>query len=329
MVERYENVELDRSMELEAPERVRDERGSVRTLGVSSAVGLLVGGAALVGAAIGNTEVDIEPEVKHATTEATMVKWENMADILAAEGTFELQSAANYAVNVNVELPGDGVPGIGWVTGKLSDAASWMLPDYETSLASDCAGEMQVIVPTAEIKQETTGEKLSLEVDMSTVEINSYYDQCSADQDNDSQRAYYQALAVFRDGLVKVTPLDQKTVPKPDVVMEDIDDNASNSLNNRALESMAKTCGPKLEKQAAKSVEQAVEEVVVNLTDLSADNVDVTTINGDKIDWHSKDKDLTKLTMPYTQMEPTVKNFKFDKQSCDTAEMEVVGEGAK
>lgn len=306
----------------------RDERGGTKL--AAAAVGTVCCGLALLGSI--HAGVEATPTVHDATNKAKIVDWEEMSKILAAEGTFIDTANADVNVHMDYNLPGSGIMGVGSVVGFFSDK---LAPDYSETMKVQCAGKLQEIVPVSAVKQEVDGSKLHLAIDMSKIEINPYCVDSSADVDPSTSKSLYAGLIILRDGLSKVGKtlhiVDDNTLPKPDVLMEDVTDNSKSALESESVQSMVKTCGPKLNNIAKESAIQGVRKTVLGLTDIKPGNLEVVaSYENGRIKWTvPKDEQISKIAQKFVSMEPTVKGFDFDQESCDTADMQVIGGGAK
>lgn len=320
MVDRYEAFTQNRA---------RDERGGTKL--AASFVGATCLSLAVLGAAL-HGGAEATPTVHNATNKATIVDWQEMSKILAAEGTFEDTANADVNVHMDYNLPGSSIPGLGNVVGFFSDK---LAPDYSEAMKVQCAGKLQEIVPVSAVSQKVEGSKLNLSIDMSKIEINPYCDTTSADVDTSTSKELYSGLIILRDGLSKVGKtlhiVDDNTLPKPDVLMEDVTDNSKSALASEAIQSMVKTCGPSLNDIAKKSAVQGVRKTVLGLTDIKPGNLEVAaSYENGQIKWTvPKDKTIEKISQKFVAMEPAVKGFDFDQASCDTANMQVIGEDAK
>jgi|GEM_PF-5376728 len=288
--------------------------------------------AAMVGGMFSSNGVDIEGSLHNAFTSADIKDYQYTDTLLAGEADFSNKAAAQLKVKVNVNF---------YVLGKdvIPDQAT---PDYEENISFTGAGKLQVFVPPAAVAApKKDGNKLDLTVDASKVYVNSYYMNTNDDVDGDGEKSFfYDTLNTARDlvsnaGSLIALPFGHRNdvanfLPKPDVVMNDVSDNAETQLKTEALQAMETTCGPKLNDTILDSVKQGLQK---NAATFGYDekNVDVHVINTDKpVDWkYPSAKEISgiygKEGSNSLEAEPKVDAFKFTGKTCNTDDMVILG----
>lgn len=272
--------------------------------------------------------------VKHGSkTNTKFVEWKNTSSILAAEGKFINTADAQVNVHMKADPPSLGILNINKIpfSGFVEDKIA---PDYNEKFHIVCDGNLQEIIPVTAITQShTSNGGILATVDMTKVVMNPYCESTAATVDPSTAQVFYDGYTVARDLVTKIGKLthtmNDNTLPKPDVMLNNITDNSKNRLTIESLQSMKEVCAKPLASTINDSAKQGVEVMMTTLRDdLSKKNLTVETKGVPA--WRAPtDKVMEKSTQKYMEFQPSLKKFTYDKASCDTTNMTIIGGDAK
>lgn len=295
----------------------------------SAAMSLCVGLGLMANLLDHETGVSATATVKPgSSTNAVMEKWTMTSDIIAAQAEFTTDSNAVIGVHMQAHTVLDKIPFLGTVTGKTADIA---MPDYNQKEEAQCHGKMQEIVPAEALTKTVKNNHMTLSIDMSKIEMNPYCVYTETTVDPGAKKSIDDVEAAARDGANHITSLVGIDLPKPDVIMNNITDKTKNALAAKSLQSLLKTCGPKLNTDAGKSAEQGVQQMVLKLSNFKEDQFTIkASYEHGGINWAPvPDEQIEKAKMQSITATAKLNSFNFSHESCDTTHMVVVGEKAQ